>query len=234
MISALQETLSKCTALLPEPFRTANAALFRADLVTRLGNRIAFLALHGVPADRPEPHFAEEVTPPLGPVFDRFRPVLGDPDPRQWAGVLAEVGADGVLLLLGQRRTPASLTDASAAPPTTGQLLAAADAPCNPRAALSVAARAWSKHAPRAESSFWGTPSGGDADKNEAARRLVDAILAGATWWNVFGHYAHDTVFEARLPSGHGARWGDRGAVFIGFLEPFLKEEKGCADARLS
>jgi hypothetical protein len=28
-------------------------------------------------------------------------------------------------------------------------------------------------------------------------------------------------VFEARLSSGHGARWGHAGGEFIGFLEPF-------------
>jgi hypothetical protein len=223
---ALNQTLTACLPLLPESYRAANAALLRPDLLTRLANRLAFLALHGVPVERPEPHFSEEVTPPLGPVFEPFRPVLDVADPGRWAGALAEVGADGLLLLLGQRRTPASRTDASAAPPTTEHLLAAADAPCGPRAELSAAGRAWAKHAPRSGAQFWGTVSGSDAEKNAAARRLVDTILAGATWWNVFGHFVHDTVFEARVPSGHGARWGDRGTVFIGFLEPFLNEEK--------
>ena len=52
--------------------------------------------------------------------------------------------------------------------------------------------------------------------------RLADAPpLAIATWRNVFGHHQHETVFEARQPSGHGARWGGGGATFIGFLEPF-------------
>ena len=55
-------------------------------------------------------------------------------------------------------------------------------------------------------------------DKNAAARQLIETILGGATWWNVFGHYAHDTVFEARLPSGHresasGGRAGSRYSV---------------------
>jgi len=32
-------------------------------------------------------------------------------------------------------------------------------------------------------------------------------------------------VFEARLPTGHGARWGHGGEEFIGFLEPFDEEK---------
>jgi hypothetical protein len=89
-----------------------------------------------------------------------------------------------------------------------------------------VAARAWEKHAPRSGEAFWGKVTGNDRDKNAAALALVRKILTGATWWNVFGHYVHDTVFEARVPGGHGARWGRDGAVFIGFLEPFLNEER--------
>jgi hypothetical protein len=228
MISALQETLAKCVTLLPEVERAWATTLLRHDLTERLASRLLEFHARGSPIDRPEPHFFEEVTPPLAPVFEPFRPLLAErhADPQRWADALAAVGIGGALLLLGQRRTPASLTDASAAPPTDEQLLAAADAPCNPGVSLSVAGRAWAKHAPRSGEQFWGTVSGGDAEKNAAARRLVDTILAGATWWNVFGHFVHDTVFEARLPSGHGARWGDRGTVFIGFLEPFLREDQ--------
>lgn len=228
MISALQETLSKCVALLPEADRSWATALLRPDLVGRLAARLLESHARGGSIDRPEPHFFEEVTPSLGPVFDPFRLLLSDgiADAQRWADALTAVGIGGALLLLGQRRTPASLAGVNAVPPTLETLTASANAPCNPRAELSVAARAWSKHAPRSASSFWGTPAGDEADKNAAARHLVEAILNGATWWNVFGHYVHDTVFEARLPSGHGARWGDRGTVFIGFLEPFLPPDE--------
>jgi hypothetical protein len=228
MIAALQETLANCVPLVPEVHRGWAAAVLRPDLRERLAGRLLEFHARGGPVERPEPHFFEEVTPPVGPVFDVFRPLLAeqDCDPRRWAETLAAVGIDGVLLLLGQRRTSASRTDAGGIPPPRETLLASAAGPCNPTRELTVAARAWTKHAPRSESSFWGTPSGGDADKNAAARGILETILDGATWWNVFGHYAHDTVFEARLPSGHGARWGNGGSVFIGFLEPFLKEER--------
>lgn len=223
MISALQETLTKCAQLVPETDRDWVAAVLRPDLAARLATRLLDFHARGGPVDRPEPHFVEEVTPPIGPVFEPFRALLAHLNPQLWADALAAVGIDGMLLLLGQRRTPASRADASAIPPTLVTLLASAGAPCNERTDLSVAARAWSKHAPRTEAGFWGAPSGDDAEKNAAANRLIETILTGATWWNVFGHYVHDTVFEARLPSGHGARWGNRGTEFIGFLEPFLK-----------
>jgi hypothetical protein len=42
----------------------------------------------------------------------------------------------------------------------------------------------------------------------------------------VFGHFQHEVVYEARVRSGHGARWAQGGAEFIGFLEPFLGGEK--------
>jgi hypothetical protein len=37
----------------------------------------------------------------------------------------------------------------------------------------------------------------------------------------------HDLVYEARVPSGHGTRWGQLGDEFVGFLEPF--DESKCA-----
>ena len=58
-----------------------------------------------------------------------------------------------------------------------------------------------------------------------ASPEKQEAILDAATWWNVFGHFQHDVVYEARVPSGHGARWGFGGNEFIGFLEPFDEEK---------
>ena len=36
-------------------------------------------------------------------------------------------------------------------------------------------------------------------------------------------HFKHVLVYEARVSSGHGARWGHGGDEFIGFLEPFVE-----------
>ena len=235
----LSETLLRCASLLPEPFRSDHARLWQPEHLEALAGRLLRFAEEGVPDSPPPPHFAAECTPPLGPAFAPFRDILARwltrPDPeaeptaeerRDWSAALATAGCASILLLLGQRLTPASVTDARGIPPTRAELLAAADAPCAPGVKLSVAGRAWAKHAPRSDSGFWGTPRGGDAEKNAEARRLVEGILGGATWWNVFGHYLHGTVYEARLPGGHGARWSGDGRTFVGFLEPFLDAEE--------
>jgi hypothetical protein len=236
----LHDALRACHRLLPEPVRTDTAALFGEDEhLARLAERLLAFARQGVPAEFPPPHFSGECTPPIAEVFAPFRRAIAvwhdAPDSSEVASLLAEavpaVGCGGLLVLLGQRRTPASLTDATGIPPTRATLLATAVQPHNAEDGLSVAARALSKHAPRSSEAFWGTVTGPVAQKNAAARAILDTILAGATWWNVFGHFQHEVVFEARLPSGHGARWGKAGKTFIGFLEPF-DETLGAAGER--
>ena len=131
-----------------------------------------------------------------------------------------------LLVLLGQRMTPASLTDAAALPPPRAKLMASAMSPYSDADRLSVAGRALAKHAPRSSGTFWGQVSGGTDEKNALAERLLTHILDSTTWWNVFGHFKHERVYEARVASGHGARWGQFGESFIGFLEPF--DEQRC------
>jgi hypothetical protein len=121
------------------------------------------------------------------------------------------------------RQTPGSLLDARAIPPEKARLLAAAAELLEDD--LTVAARALSKHAPRASGGFWGEVRGSVAEKNRAALAVVEAILGAATWWNVFEHYKHGVVYEARAASGHGVRFSGDGARLIGFLEPFFEEE---------
>jgi hypothetical protein len=226
----LHDALRACHRLLPEPFRSENARLFLEDEhLAHLAQRLLSLARQGIPAGPPPPHFSAECTPPLAEVFAPFQHAVAAwhdaPDAPEIAGLLAQavlaVGCSGLLVLLGQRRTPASLIDARGIPPTRARLLATIDQPCGPGDSLSVAGRALSKHAPRSTEAFWGTVTGSSAQKNAAGRKVVETILDGATWWNVFGHFQHEVVFEARLPTGHGARWGKAGETFIGFLEPF-------------
>ncbi len=145
------------------------------------------------------------------------------PDPGAAAPHLAEAiasaGTRRLLVLLGQRQTPGSLVDERAIPPTRARLLAAAGAPFHRD--LTAAGRALTKHVHRTTDRFWGEVEGSDADKSAAADAIVRAILDRATWWNVFEHYLHAVVFEARERGGYGARWGRGGDAFIGFLEPF-------------
>jgi hypothetical protein len=226
-MSALRDALRACLPLLSGSFRTAHARLFADEQRDRLADRLEGFVGLGVPP-RPPPFFAAECTPPLDEVFAPLRPAaaacLGDPGPaavRALAEAVEAAGCGNLLLLLGQRLTPASLTDARAIPPPRADLLAAADRPHGPRDPLTVAGRALAKHAARSGDAFWALPNGPAAVRNATARAVLERFLEQATWWNVFGHFLHDTAFEVRLPGGHGARWGRDGTAFIGFLEPF-------------
>lgn len=213
------DTLTAALPHLPGAFRERYARLWHTDHLARLARTLDRFAVEGVAVLLP--HFAAEVTPPVGPVFEQVRPFLMGDRPAELAGAFAEIGCDGLLLLTGQRRTPASLTDETGIPPTDTELWVSATAPHGPNDPLTVVARALAKHCHRSTEAFWGTTSGPTAVRNAQAERVLRSILAGRTWWNVFGHFAHETVFEARLPTGHGARWGAGGTKFIGFLEPF-------------
>ncbi len=234
-MNPLAQTLRACVPMLPEEFRRANERLFADEHLERLAARLMEFHTNGVPEERPLPHFAAETTPPLRPAFEPFRPavelwsVSADRDTKYVVSAFAEAvwtaGCDRLLLLLGQRRTPASVTDARGIPPTRERLMAAANRPHAEGERLTVAGRALTKHVHRSAEAFWGVVKGSAEEKNAAAVRVLDRILDGATWWNVFGHFQHELVFEARLPTGHGARWGRGGDEFIGFLEPFDEEK---------
>jgi hypothetical protein len=225
------ETLRAAAAQLPEPFRTEHARLFEEEHLARLAARLLDFARQGVPDRPPPPHFAAECTPPLIESWAYFRDAVAAWDAvadkqnaalaQRFGEAFTAAGTAHLLLLLGQRRTPASLTDARAIPPTRTTLLASANEPHHEADHLTVAARALTKHVHRSPEQFWGEVRGPAAEKNAAALRLLHDILDRATWWNVFGHFQHVVVYEARVPSGHGARWGHDGAEFIGFLEPF-------------
>jgi hypothetical protein len=226
-VSALRDALAACASVVPEEFRTSCGRLFEPDLLDRLADRLLRLYREGIPPQPPLPHFPAERTPPSAKAFAPFAEALrvwesGGPEPiRALAGALTDAGCAGLLVILGQRWTPASLTDARALPPPRATLLAAADRAYRLRDALSAAARALAKHVHRSPDRFWGRAVGSTALQNRAARAVVERILDGATWWNFFVHPQHGTVYEARLPSGHGARWSADGTQFIGFLEPF-------------
>jgi hypothetical protein len=233
---SLHHALLACRVLLPEPLRQNLARLFdEEEHVALLAARLLICARQGVPGRRPLPHFGAECTPPLADAFGFFRPAVAawhdDPDDpavvQRLAAAVAAAGVGNLLVLMGQRRTPGSVTDASALPPARRTLLAAAGQKHGEADDLTAAGRALAKHAARPGDGFWGSISGPSAGKNAAAERLLVQILDAATWWNVFVHFSHGLVYEAREPLGHGARWGQGGATFIGFLEPF--EEGGVA-----
>jgi hypothetical protein len=232
---SIHHALLASQRLLPEGMRRDLARFFaEEEHVATLATRLLTLARQGVPAERPAPHFSGECTPPLSEAFAFFRAAVAawhdNPDAPGIAELLADAlnaaGIKNLLVLLGQRMTPASITDAGAIPPARPKLLGAALCPHSAADRLTVAARALSKHAHRSPEAFWGEVTGGIEEKNATAERVLRHILDNATWWNVFGHFKHVLVYEARVSTGHGARWGHGGDELIGFLEPFNEEEK--------
>ena len=227
---SIHDALRASQPHLSEPLRRELARLFaEEELLAALSTRLLVFTRQGVPAGHPPPSFAAECTPALAEAFRFFQSAVAawhdTPDspavPAMLADALATAGVKNVLVLLGQRMTSASLTDASALPPSRGKLLGSAMRPHSDTDRLSAAARALAKHAPRSTGTFWGKVTGSVDDKNATALALLEQILDRTTWWNVFGHYKHVLVYEARVPTGHGARWGHGGDEFIGFLEPF-------------
>jgi len=186
------------------------------------------------------PSFAGETTPSIKPLATQllpsFRAALGQPtaasSQQKFSKALQSIGLNGCLLLLGQRQTSASLANKKAFPPSYTQLLTASKRKHHPKQQLSVAARAWAKHAARSKASWWGQVMGNPAVQNQHAQKLIQTILTQLSWWNVFGHYRKDIVFEARIRAGYGARWGNRGQTFIGFLEPFDSSLGALGDRR--
>lgn len=234
-MQAIHDALRASRRELPAALLADLGPLFgREELLAALSARLLVLGRQGVPADRPPPHLDAECTPPLEEAFAPFRPAVAAwhdaPDSPVVITLLAEglraAGARGVLVLLGQRVTPGSVTDARAFPPEARRLVQAAARPHSRADALSVAARALAKHAGRPGAAFWGEAGGTVDERNAAALRLVAQVLEQATWWNVFGHPKHGDVYEVRVGSGHGARWLANGATFVGFVEPFGQEEE--------
>lgn len=229
---SLLEVLHGCRTRLPEAFAAAHGRLFESEHLSRLAERLERFGRDGVPTEFPLPHFAAECTPPLREAFAPFRTAvaewLTDPESEQllqiWADALSMAGTPHLLVMLGQRFTSASVTDARGIAPTHSQLLTAAAQLHTPSESLTVAARALTKHVHRSPEQFWGEVRGSTAQKNAIAVRVLEQILDGATWRNVFGHFAHELVYEARVSTGHGARWAHDGTEFIGFLEPFDEE----------
>jgi len=144
--------------------------------------------------------------------------------------LLASLGEDGVLFLLGCRKTMGTLL---ACPPPITSLLRSFNSTHSPsskkKAAkggiiLTVGARALSKHFHRSRDCWWGDCKGSEAEKNAKASEVVKSILSNAVWMNVhwiLGEY----YYEVRNGEGYGARWqyGDN-FEFRGFLEPQMED----------
>ncbi|VTS05189.1 hypothetical protein [Tuwongella immobilis] len=223
-----RELFVECVPNLSESFRIDAARLLEPEHWHRLADRCSGWLDAPIPPTRPLPHFDVEVTPPLEPMFQPLRSVLRSgvrSRVAELAQLLESTGLANLLTLLGQRWTPGSLHDARAIPPLRATLLTAATT-AHGSDGLSVLGRALAKHIHRHPSPFWGAEplTGSASAKNARALERLQALLEQFTWWNVFGHFAHETVYEIREPSGYGARWGHDGTQLIGLLSPFDAE----------
>ena len=144
--------------------------------------------------------------------------------------LLRALGNRGILFLLGHRSTIGSHDHLS---PPISVLLDSFQHPnrAHTASSLTVGGCAVSKHWHRSihsvassDVSFWPRPIGNEAQKNEAALRVVVAILSNVAWVNVHVVPASDgmqlPIVEIRHISGYGARWSANGTVFRGFIEP--------------
>ncbi len=139
-----------------------------------------------------------------------------------WANAIKSTSIEDLLLLLGQRITPASIRDERAIPPTQMEIIQCCFQAYNTE--VSKAVRAFEKHSGRYENDFWGSIKGTPEVKELQVKEKLIYILKNRTWWNVFYHYQHAELYEVRVNSGHGFRLKLEPMQFIGFVEPFLKE----------
>jgi len=97
-------------------------------------------------------------------------------------GVMKALTQRDILTLLRLRNTDGSISHRL--PPTRTQLLEAFNRLHKATVRLTVGARALCKHAVRC--TWWGTPMGPEAEKNEMANRKMAKVLDAAVWINSF------------------------------------------------
>jgi hypothetical protein len=180
-----------------------------------------------------KPNFEEEIVPDLKEAFSVFKTACkvfkkynfedNKLTRKAFATALETTDFKNILILSGQRLTSASIQDADGIPPLRHELLKHSFKAHYDQ--ISKAVRAWEKHAQRSTESFWGTVKGSALEKEQTVQKLVKHVLTHKTWWNVFTHFKHDVVYEARIPSGHDIRWKKDDLELIGFLEPFIENE---------
>lgn len=174
-----------------------------------------------IPLTQQLPYFDEEIKQNMQESLDYFAELF---EPKGDLSMLIKetmikTPFKHILLLLGQRITPASVQDERAIPPLRERLWESCFESYNKE--TSVGVRAWEKHVGRYENSVMGTILGNQLEKNKKVEDLILFMIENASWWNVFYHYKHGLVYEIRIKNGQGMRWTSDGKQFIGFLENF-------------
>lgn len=236
---AFIEVLTEARTRLSDSGREKFASLFVEDRLSRLAKHLDQLSKHclngnGLQTSRdlePTPTVAEYAVP----LLDAYR--LSTSDEQESFDAAATIAAEALeamqtstlLLLLGRRATQDSIADERAYPPSLQKLLSSASIACADASELSVAARSFAKYG-RCETGEVGrgNESEGTAEqRNQEALDRIVAIHEAAALWNIFSHFQHGLVYEARDESGYGACWTHDGMRFIGFVAPPIAQLQG-------
>jgi hypothetical protein len=191
-----------------------------------IGERIFLSVFKNEINHNPLPIFNEEIIPDYPVHYQFFKKIAfiiekNDNERAQFiAQIIEQTPIESLLIILGQRKTSATIIDQNGIPPINEQLLKSSFLPYN--AHKSKASRAREKHISRnKEDYFWGKIEGNPAEKEQVTQIIVKKMIEEKTWWNVFTHYKHGVVYEIRVASGQGIRWKKDKLELIGFLEPF-------------
>ena len=223
--------LNGCIPYISEEWKNVYGELLQEEHWSVLGNRIYAFFFENELNHNILPVFSEEIKVDYGKhyqYFKRLRTILDIDEserPQLLAMAIEETPIESLLIILGQRKTSATITDEAGIPPLKEYLLESCFAAYNSQ--LCKAARAREKHIMRNEDDpFWGKMEGSPAEKEQVAKSVVTKIIEEKTWWNVFTHYKHEVVYEIRIASGQGIRWKKKDLELIGFLEPFLNDKE--------
>lgn len=229
LVNTLINIAYSCKNYFSDEWKATYGAFLQNEHLSVLARNVYALYENDFEKFHGKPNFDEEIIPNLPKVFSVFKEqfkILKKYDfetnkltCNAFASAVEGTSFANLLILLGQRLTSASIQDERAIPPLRNELLQCSFKAHNNQ--ISKAVRAWEKHAQRSTESFWGTIKGSTDHKEYSVKLLIEHILAHKTWWNVFTHYKHEVVYEARIASGHGIRWKMENLELIGFLEPF-------------
>ncbi|WP_128755173.1 hypothetical protein [Aquimarina sediminis] len=227
----ISETIRDCIPFITESWKESYRDFLVEEHIETFSKRMELYMDNKTPPKYTLPVFEEEVTPPVEVAYGSFDDAIRTTKmcksledekkiSKLWAATLENTPFEYLLLIIGQRYTPASIKNQAAIPPIKKVLIESCFIPINSQ--IVMATRAWEKHIGRSTDNFWGQIKGNSKEKEERVKRLVMYMIECHTWWNMFYHYKHELVYEIRVPSGHGIRWTSDGTKLIGFLEPFV------------
>lgn len=216
-------------SFIAEVWKNKYAELLNKEHWDIIGEKLFLFVFENEIYHNPLPVFNGEIVVDYTNVYQHFEELKFITQTNDKAQLIAKVIENTpikfLLIILGQRKTSATITDENGIPPRRKELLKSCFEPYNEQ--ICKAARAREKHISRNKKhTFWGQMKGTSEEKEKATKATIKRIIEEKTWWNIFTHYKHDIVYEIRVASGEGIRWKKNGLELelIGFLEPFSQE----------